>query len=242
MYPSFTSDRQCSLMLLSNLAEPEWIQINCTERLLVDVICVMKTNHNNVSNSKYHIGENNLTCPINILSKNTRCYLFLWYSISKPTDLKSYCRLHNALPAKDINIKYFHFLFDAIQPVFPTILLLDDVFKTKVHKFSYNKYLSVCHVNHSILSSSNIEGFLLCTLYFVYISYLFVCNGNADCPNEDKSDEEYCICQIDKKSRNFKANLCKKLVQNKNSRTICSSLYFRAKGSCHKYTQARYPN
>ena len=245
------------MMLLSNLAEPEWIQINCTERLLVDVICVMKTDHDNVSNITYHIGEKNLICPINTIAKDTRCYLFLWYSINQPTDLKSYCKLYNSLPVKDIDIKYFHFLFDAIQPVFPIILFLDDVFKTKIHRFTFNKFLSVYQFNHSIISNTNVEGFLLCTLKKmpvltgnnmfqcksdVFISYLYICDGIADCPNGDESDEEYCLCQIGKKSRNFKTNLCQKLVQNRNNKTICSSLYFSAKGSCHKYVQARYPS
>ena len=43
LYPKSKGPERCSMMLLSNLAEPEWIQISCTEKLLVDVICVKRT-------------------------------------------------------------------------------------------------------------------------------------------------------------------------------------------------------
>ena len=34
--------RPCSLMLLSNLAEPEWISVQCSEKLLYFVLCTKK--------------------------------------------------------------------------------------------------------------------------------------------------------------------------------------------------------
>ena len=245
------------MMLLSNLAEPEWIQISCTEKLLVDVICVSKPGHLNATSSNYEISENNLICPINAISKGTLCYLFLWYSINNPTDLRSSCKLHYALPMQGLDIKYFHFLFVAIQSVFPPILSLDKTLKTKVLRFTYDKYLSVYHFRQSTLSNTDSEGFILCTLKKtpvvigdnlfqcrsnVFISYLLVCDGSSDCPNEDNSDEEFCHCQFNKKSRDLKTNLCKEFIHDMNNTTICSTLYFSVKGFCHKYIVVRYPN
>ena len=77
------------MMWLSNLAEPEWIQISCTEKLLNDVICVVKTDNINVTTSSYQIGENNLICPNNAISKDTLCFFVFmaeylltnWYKV-----------------------------------------------------------------------------------------------------------------------------------------------------------------
>ena len=257
LYPNSTSLQQCSVMLLSNLAEPEWIQISCTEKLLVDVICVSKPGYLNATTSNYQISDINLICPINAISKGTLCYLFLWYSINNPTDLRSSCKLHYALPMQGLDIKYFHFLFVAIQSVFPPILSLDKTLKTKVLRFTYDKYLSMYHFRQSTLSNTDSEGFNLCTLKKtpvvigdnlfqcrsnIFISYLLVCDGSSDCPNEDNSDEEFCYCQFNKKSRDLKTNLCKEFIHDMNNTTICSTLYVSVKGSCHKYIVVRYPN
>ena len=243
------------MMLLSNLAEPEWIQISCTEKLLADVICTNRTDVLHARNSNYELREINMVCPINAISKDPRCYLFLWKSINEPTDLKLHCSLHNTLSVQGINMPYFQFLFDAIQPLFPPILSPHQTDKTKIHRFTYDKYFSVYNFKESVIPSTKSHGFNLCTSRktfvvpgenvfqcrsYVFISYLFVCDGTIDCPNWDDSDEESCHCEFTKKNREFNNNLCKELVDHKNNKTTCSSLYFSAKGTCHKYTTIKY--
>ena len=256
LYPNARSQEKCSMMLLSNLAEPEWIQISCTEKLLADVICTNRTDALPARNSNKELREINMMCPSNAISKDTRCYLFLWNSINEPIDLKLICKMHNTLSAKGINMPYFQFLFDAIQPVFPPILSPHQTDKTKIHRFTYDKYLSVYNFQESVISSTKTHGFILCTSKKmsvvpgenvfqcrsnVFISYLFVCNGIIDCPNGDNSDEGSCHCEFTKKNREFNNNLCKELVDHKNNKTTCSTLYFRSKGTCHKYTIVKYP-
>ena len=253
LYPNSTSQQRCSMMLLSNLAEPEWLQINCFEKLLVTLICVTKTGHINVTNISNHINreKSDLICPINAISKGTRCYLFSWHSIKKPTDLKSCCKQHFALPVQGLDIQYFYFLFDAIQHVLPPILYQTG--KGKLYRFTYEKYLSVYHFNQNIILDTNIEGLTLCTLQKthvlngenmfqcesdIFISYLFVCDGIQDCPNVD-SDEKFCHCELSTKIKTF--SLCKYLLSSRNNKTICSTVYFSAKGSCYKYAPSKYP-
>ena len=165
--------------------------------------------------------------------------------IKKSTDLKSYCRLDFAVPVQGLDIQYFLYLFDAIQNVLPPILYQTD--KDKLYRFTYEKYLSVYHFKQTILSNTNVEGLNLCTLQKipvvngdnvfkcrsnVFISYLFVCDGILDCPIGD-SDEKFCYCEFGRKSKNN--SLCKELVDSRNNNSICSTLYFIAKDSCHKY-------
>ena len=250
LYPNCTSNQQCSMMLLSNLAEPEWIQINCTEKLLADVICVKRTDPLDVRKTNYQPMGIRMICPVNAISKGARCFLFLWHNINESTDLKLHCKLHNALSAQVLNIQYFQYLFDAIQSVFPPILSPHQTDKTKIHRFTYDKYISIYHYEDSV--SPNGDGFNLCTSKKipvvtgenmfkcksdVFISYLFVCDGITDCPNLDNLDEQFCHCLFNEK---IKGNLCKESVNYKDNKTICTTLYFSAKGSCHKYITTKY--
>ena len=238
------------MMLLSNPAEPEWIQIGCTEKMLIDVICVLENNYDNITNSNYQINKNSSACPINTISKDTWCYLFLWYSINQQTDIRSCCRLYKYHPVEDVDIQHFQFLFDATQYVFPLILTLDKSSKSKAHRSNYDKYHSMYHFNYNIIPNNNVEGFIVCTLKKtpvfsgenvfqcrsnIFISYLSVCDGISDCPNN--SDEEFCHCQFNEKNKD---SLCKELVNNKENKTTCSTLYFSSKGSCHKYVTPKY--
>jgi len=40
IYPNIENNTRCTMMLLTNLAHPEWININCQENLLSHVMCV----------------------------------------------------------------------------------------------------------------------------------------------------------------------------------------------------------
>ena len=43
MHPLYLRRKTCTLMLLSNLAEPDWISISCKEKLLNFIVCTKKT-------------------------------------------------------------------------------------------------------------------------------------------------------------------------------------------------------
>ena len=55
LYPNVDPFKMCTLMLMSNLAEPEWIQVDCNYDNLASVICVQnKTNHNTSNTFTHH--------------------------------------------------------------------------------------------------------------------------------------------------------------------------------------------
>ena len=38
--PVTNNNIDCTLMMLENLAKPEWISVSCSEKILTDVVCV----------------------------------------------------------------------------------------------------------------------------------------------------------------------------------------------------------
>ena len=44
--PVANNDNNCTLMMLENLAKPEWISVSCTEKILTDVVCVKENEVN----------------------------------------------------------------------------------------------------------------------------------------------------------------------------------------------------
>ena len=69
IYPHLNeTGKHCTLMLLMNLAETEWVQIDCHQKLLTSVLCVTQKPFNNESENE----KNRLSCF-------SRLYFKGWY-------------------------------------------------------------------------------------------------------------------------------------------------------------------
>ena len=75
-YMQSQTKKQCTLLLLTNLAEPQWVSIKCNDRIIGDIMCMISKNINITTNISL---EADL-----IVFKNPRvfitgkCYLFSW--------------------------------------------------------------------------------------------------------------------------------------------------------------------
>ena len=80
--PAMHKLKLCTVMLLSNLAYPEWIHVDCDEKLLSDVVC----STGNPEMVEINVITRNRTrkmCPLPQIMKNSSCYLFLWHKRSR---------------------------------------------------------------------------------------------------------------------------------------------------------------
>ena len=50
MYMHSQIKKRCTLMLLTNLAEPEWVPIKCGQRIIGDIMCMVPKNVNTTVN------------------------------------------------------------------------------------------------------------------------------------------------------------------------------------------------
>ena len=254
MYPSFTNSTICTLLMLTNLAEPNWIQVNCSEKLLTSVFCVTE-NYDHFSSTKSNIEDNLLrtndkSCSSLSVLKGNRCFTFLWLHLSETKNFEKGCNEYDASSFPLQQLDFFIFLFEAISVVFPPFIFQNVSNSKMVQKFTYKKYLNVIKFNQETVSLQDAEGLYVCSsdkLVIItknnmflcysgeYISYLFVCDGIVDCNDDVFSDEAFCTCKESEISHWW----CKYITSeiDKSLRTKCSSLYYTAIDRlCYQYT------
>ena len=222
--------KACSLMLLTNLAEPQWISVPCDEALLPVGICVVnRTSTIHITDKNTENVQKMYFCHQSYIQINTLCYDFLWGNVI----LKSTEVCNGGTTANTDNILIFQHIYNSIsiQSEFPLVI---------VENYSRERYLVRFYKTHSLFKYyENItkyqEGFHTCKfsetelikgnnifqcLRGGYISFKYVCDGAVDCPNCN-SDESY-FCMFVRKEAKSK---CSRLFEmNKN-------------GSCQKYVQ-----
>ena len=254
MYPSFTKSTICTLLMLTNLAEPNWIQVNCSEKLLTSVFCVTE-NHDNISSTKSNIEDNLMrtkdkSCSALSVLKGNRCLTFLWLHLSETKNFEKSCNEYDASSFPLQKLYLFIFLFEAISVVFPPFIFQNVSNSKMAQKLTYKKYLNVLKFNQEIVSLQDAEGLHVCSsdksviitknnMFLCYsgeyISYLFVCDGIVDCNDNVFSDEAFCTCKESEISHWWCKYITSEIDQS--LRTKCSSLYYTAiDRSCYQFT------
>ena len=69
-------ENNCTLLMLSNLAEPDWLNINCYEKILPYIICYEQK----PQQGKFCLEETSVfemrVCALHTLRANGNCFLF----------------------------------------------------------------------------------------------------------------------------------------------------------------------
>ncbi len=212
--------RKCTAIIPGNFGEPEWVLVDCNEKLATVVYCRPKktefvTNFTSLSN---------LACcapgwSTRILSI---CFCFVWRPRRK------------LCPDFRFDVLRVKSLFDSVSQPLPPI------FKNWITIFTYTRCLSVTKYFHSGLGDIKVHAFVVrsklpeevkiahntlkCNSTF--ISILHLCDGKSDCAAERPADESSCTCT----SENYSATC--KFVGN-SSTNICSDFfYFSRQGDC----------
>ena len=239
--PFYERSKTCTLMLLTNLAEPDWMPISCESRIFTRVVCVNKKPL--LQSIAWNNVDTDTKCPLISIVIREKCFYFKWKYEGETMELKLNSLTLNHLP----QIK-FHHVFDALLLENSHITILTKHNIQTVQYFKVIKYLNKINYKVSNISLLKAEGFFLETLNKIKIIYGitmfrceagsfimsdFVCNQLIDCPY-DKSDEENCIC-----SENWETKYCKYIMVGKHKQ-VCNHLYYTShSGQCCKYSSLK---
>ena len=197
--------QQCMSMLLSNLAEPDWIYIPCHQPFLHFILCVKKF-ISKITNSK--IEEDNTkikTCQIFQILAYENCYSFVPHTLQQT--IMNSCEKNFGRIVSTINLNSVLAILNAIMPskYIPTIYFKhkkNTFYKAMVSWKAYKIKFVYENITKENVNSNNLCKFkrqmkgLQMLLYECkeagYILYNYVCDSHIDCPNDD-SDEANCI-------------------------------------------------
>ncbi len=235
--PRTKRSHACTLMLLTNLAEPEWVSIRCDEKLLQVFVCAKREFGHNAKTQVLHktpaVGH---VCPSAEVRIHGRCVLLIWYSLSAHETFQK-LDTHS-----EVNVvrKELRTLIQSLFWVTSKSLLFPHETRTELlYQISSQKYLRSFQYTLTTVNRTRANGFILSmsnTRKLVkeqnifqcvrggYVSALHVCDELRDCPWES-SDEDLCVHETaDTEENTGKSNL------------TCPSLFFTThSGLCLKF-------
>ncbi len=238
-------DNTCSCMLLSNLAEPDWITIPCDQQMLADTICTVNQidKHPKSSSCGLHLDR---FCEKGQISFGNLCLYFSWNITNR--------RMGQGIPTKAfpiLNATHLTHLAKAAGKLFSPIYFPENKASDRVHIFTFN-HLKIEFV-HKIGGEAPTKGFPLQYSQRAkihadsnvfkcsdgsHIAIIWVCDGSPDCFSA--SDELFCTCTFVSFDNNQTDN-CQKFMDGDTH--TCSALYIKdAKGDCLKFTDTSIIN
>lgn len=199
----------CIALVMVNLANPHWRNIDCKKTLSPDFLCSLPNKHFNKATEPQNVSV--YFCPKFLVRAGKRCLDF------RPKH-KNMQEFKNC-PSSSENIFHLQYLFDAVTDLyFPPIFAPDAQYHTIIIQMKY-RYIKHKIVNNCvagvILCSQNISitavgGNLHKSLDNSYTSAVFVCD-----------DPHSCLCSQTEEVD----NICK-FAKSENGKPRCSNLYY----------------
>ncbi len=205
--PHWMENETCTLALMTNLAQAEWISVPCDQKLLDIAACVKDTGKYS-RKSTDEKEPDNWVCQKNTIVRDRLCHMFIWtnQNANFVQKLISSCGPQSFKQAIFQDNMYFEFIYEATRVKPPPLLLPVQDEENTLRLIKHNKYLTLHRFYHEIVTTSAGKGFFVCLKNQTkmeagsnifkctnggYISCLLICDGHFDCAN-DSSDEEPC--------------------------------------------------
>ena len=241
VFPQNMPKKTCTTMLINVLVKPDWINIDCNDKLYVSLICQTTfSEQNKLENHGYSRNAKMYTCGDNMLFIAENCIFFEMNvrqeNLSQSNaEVKTNTMNKNAVKEEVLKdhfsiIQYFHLV--SIQFILQFNVNEYVIFKPLQTK-TFEELIWKKEIYHTVHHLVN-AYFLLMFPISITISYPMLfrckdgsyiidisrCNEIIDCP--DGSDEENCLCYVATLIDN---NTCKYSCNQFNI-CVCSDLYY----------------
>ena len=244
-----SNEAQCTMLIVLNLAEPQWVNVPCSQRLLYTIVCSKRRQQK--VNITQQLGPVN--CPKYTVLINNTCHIFLKFFSRSVTNIPKAvhlnCRNYSMVPSVLDKTYKFETIFTATQliklsllsihPLYMDLVIYEKVWMKIVTKqrninsdtFSDSDAFYVCQrsagENHNIANYGNIvqcaNGRFISSFYF--------CSMDKECGYDQ---QEMSIFNGESPtSFNGSANhlIC-----------TCSFLFYKSyKGDCNSYVNLNPP-
>ena len=146
LYPVMTKNKLCTMLLLSNLAYPQWISVACDLKILDHVVCTTDNKPPISQNTSLISGD--YTCPNKSIIKDGICYVLSWFNGQVlNTNMQEVSHkgssqpcLRNKMNIKVINdIETMNFLFRSIDEGQLVLLSPHSTNISLITRFSYER-------------------------------------------------------------------------------------------------------
>ena len=222
-------------MFVYNLAEPNWITVQCDQQLLTNLLCIKDIMGENIMfNKSSNFQQNDHFCASNAILVNDKCYEFHWVSNVSGSEFEN--------KYTDTHIMKFKHIFEAIalESKYTSVFVKNNI--SMLQTVTFVKHLDTVTFEKNIAT----KGYFIYTSkkYFIHLGshtfkcfkgsnilFNYVCDGVLDCPS-DASDEDIIMCNGSSDSK------IDKTVVSRKDLIVCSTVYYMTKhGYCLKYTK-----
>ncbi len=205
--PFIENKNACTIVLLVNMAQPEWLAIDCNKSYLTYAL-----GRDIESQKAIHIYNcvecQQKVCYENAVVNNGSCYNFIWFDILFPgLPLMQVCDRRTMLRQVVQNTSALINVLKGVDFSFPPLLTLYEYNSSLVSAYKFQKFMN--EFSAEILPVAEALGFVICMQTTkpvgtfgnllscsnsTFVSIRFWCDGVVDCPYDD-TDERNCTCK-----------------------------------------------
>ncbi len=140
MSPDLSGNRTCTMLMLTNLAQPEWVSISCEDELLSHVLCHQKVSSSNSTSNHTNVHQaNKPDCFTGHILVGQSCFSICWKNI---TDVSDICKASRFVGLKEARNK-LAILIQAVQGKFPPFAVKSETSASKVLELTFDRHLTV---------------------------------------------------------------------------------------------------
>ena len=233
----------CTVILLSNLAEAEWVSVPCNKPLTPFVTCVRNFSKSHEANFSRQTSKDNKAfgCKWKGIKYFDTCYYFLWKSMLGQVLKRKSCLQCLPLCNKERALEVISHIYTAISVKHNLPPLVTCSKKQKLTTYNFFRHLNIIQykslnkfskgyvIYHSSLLKFSLDYITFRCDTGEYISIDHLCDGKIDCLL-DNTDENQCTCDI------YNSRVCKILMDKLHKQ--CLPLYHTTMTmTCTKYKQ-----